>query len=172
MWGAHPKTGKPIRILQTETSISKDSKTIVWIGPDTPKNERWNRWEVGALNRNYLSSITNILVLCDPAQSQKDAEWLRTGAWKELTMILASRDTLNLLGENALKEMGIGNMICLEEVAEIYPFVGAAWDGTANDAALLASILLRMNRAFGVHPSPLRSETMLKALYTDRKSVV
>lgn len=165
MWGAHPKTGKPIRILQTETSISKDNKTIIWIGPDTPKNERWNRWEVGALNRNYLSSITNILILCDPAQSQKDAEWLRTGAWKELTMILASRDTLNLLGENALKEMGIGNMICLEEVADIYPFVGAAWDGTANDAALLASILLRMNRALGVHPSSLRSETMIKAFY-------
>ena len=162
MWGTHPKTGKPIRILQTETSISKDRKTIVWVSADTP-SKSWNRWEVGAFSREYLTTYTNILLLCDPANAVADAAWLRTGAWKDLTMILAARDTLNLLGENALKEMGIGNMICLEEVADIYPFVGTAWDGTANDAALLASILMRMNRAFGVKPSPIRSETMIKA---------
>jgi len=169
MWGAHPKTGKPIRILQTETSISKDRKTIVWVGPDTPTHEGeelipWNRWEVGALNRSYLTPTTNILLLCDPTSAADDAAWLRTGAWKDLTMILAARDTLNILGENALKEMGVGNMICLEEVADIYPFVGAAWDGTTNDAALLASILMRMNRAFGIHPAP-RTETMVKVSY-------
>ena len=163
MWGTHPKTGKPIRILQTETSISKDRKTIVWCGPDTPSNQSWSRWEVGALNRTYMTPTTTILLLCDPAEAAADAAWLRTGAWKGLTMILAARETLNILGENALKEMGVGNMICLEEIADIYPFVGAAWDGTANDAALLASILMRMNRAFGVNPSPLRSDTMIKA---------
>ena len=146
-----------------ETSISKDRKTIVWRGPDTPSNQSWSRWEVGAVSRTYLTPTTTILLLCDPAEAAADAAWLRTGAWKGLTMILAARDTLNILGENALKEMGVGNMICLEEIADIYPFVGAAWDGTANDAALLASILMRMNRAFGVNPSPLRSETMIKA---------
>jgi len=165
MWGAHPKTGKPIRILQTDTSISKDRKTIVWLGPDIPTGT-WNRWEVGALSRTYLTPSTTILVLCDPLTATADADWIRTGAWKNLTMILAARDTLNILGENALKEMGVGNMICLEEVGDIYPFVGNAWDGTTNDAALIASILLRMNRAFGVNPSPLRSETMIKASIT------
>jgi hypothetical protein len=163
MWGTHPKTGKPIRILQTETSISKDRKTIVWLGAEIQANS-WSRWEVGAFSREYLTPSTNILLLCDSAMATADAAWLRTGAWKDLTMILAARDTLNLLGENALKEMGVGNLICLEEIADIYPFVGPAWDSTANDAALLASILMRMNRAFGLNPSPLRSESMIKAI--------
>jgi hypothetical protein len=167
MWGAHPKTGKPIRILQTETSISKDKKTLLWLGlqHQTQTSIKWNRWEIGALTREHLTPSTSVLLLAEPQNAAADAQWLRTGAWKDLTMILAARDTLNILGEATLKEMGIGNIICLEEVCEIYPFVGPAWDGTTNDAALLASILLRMNYAYGIHPSPLRSENMIRAIY-------
>lgn len=158
MWGTHPKTGKPIKILQTETSISKDRKTIVWT--DRPE---WTRWEIGATSRASLTPSTNVLLLADLAHAEEDAAWLRTPAWKELTMILAARKTLNIVGEAELKEMGIGNIICLEEISEMYPFVGAAWDGTTNDAALLASLLLRMNYAYGIEPSPLRSESMIRA---------
>ena len=164
MWGQHPKTGKPIRILQMETSISKNRKTVLWVGPDTPTEARWDRWEVGALGLQYLTPITDILLLCDPNNTESEVAWLRTNKWRDLKMILASKKVLDILGDEELKNMKIGNMICLEEAKEIYPFIGPAWDGTQNDAALIASILLRMTRAFGVHPNAER--TLLEASYT------
>ena len=162
MWGQHPKTGKPIRILQMDTSISKDKKTIVWIGPTTPDEEDgrdipWERWDVGALGLSNLTSKSDVLLLCQTTASQKEAEWLLENKWRDLKMILASKEVLDILGEEPLKKMEIGNMICLEEVAELYPFIGPAWDGTMNDAALIASILLRMDRVFGVEPSDVRT---------------
>jgi hypothetical protein len=161
MWGKHPKTGKPIRILQMETSVSKDQKTIVWIGPDTPEEEDderipWEKWEVGALSLAHLTPKTDILLLCSEDVTA-DVDWLLKNKWRDLTMILASKAVLDRLGDDQLKNLQIGNMICLEETAEIYPFIGTAWDGTQADAALIASILLRMNRVFGVGPSDKRS---------------
>ena len=153
MWGRHPKTGKPIRILQMETSISKDNKTIIWVGPPA------KQWENGALGLHYLTDATDILVLCDPSALQEEVAWLNKNRWRDVKMILASKQVLDTVGDEALKEMKIGNMICLEEAAEIYPFIGVAWDGTQNDAALIASMLLRMNRAFGLEPSKGRAIT-------------
>lgn len=153
MWGQHPKTGKPIRILQMDTCISKDLKTLLWVGPDTPEG-KWDRWTVGALGLSYLTSATDVLVLCDPTT---DPAWLATNRWRDVQMILASKEVLDTLGEEALKKMEIGNLICLEEASDVYPFVGPVWDGTPHDAALIASILLRMNRVFGVKPNKDRS---------------
>lgn len=158
MWGQHPKTGKPIRILQQQTSISKDLKTVVWIGPETPVGS-WERWEVGALGLTYLTPNTDVLVLCEPGKVKEEVAWLAANKWRELKMILASKEVLDTLGEEALKKMEIGNMICLEETTDIYPFLGSKWDGTMNDAALIASILLRMTRVFGVSPSDHRNIT-------------
>ena len=174
MWGQHPKTGKPIRILQMETSISKDQKTLVWIGPTTADEEDgrpipWERWDVGALGLTYLTPQTNVLILCDPASANKDAAWLSQNKWRELKMILASKQVLDTVGEEALKAMAIGNLICLEETADVYPFIGSAWDGTMNDAALIASILLRMNRVYGVKPSEVRKVTVTAAAPTPRQ---
>ena len=158
MWGQHPKTGKPIRILQQQTSISKDKKTIVWIGPETPQ-DKWERWEVGALGLSYLTSITDVIILCEPGKAQEEAAWLSKNKWRDLKMILASKEVLDILGEEALKNMEIGNMICLEEATDIYPFLGSKWDGTMNDAALIASLLLKMARVFGVNASDARKVT-------------
>lgn len=160
MWGRHPKTGKPIRILQTETTISKDNKTIVWVGPETPE-QKWERWDVGALGLPYLSSKTDILILCDNANLDAEVAWLKKNKWRDLKMILASKLVLDTLGDEALKILQIGNMICLEEAVEIYPFIGPTWTGTQNDAALIASILLRMNRVFGVTASNERLITTI-----------
>jgi len=40
----HPSTGKPIHILRTETHISYDTKTIVWLRPTHIPSHRWKRW--------------------------------------------------------------------------------------------------------------------------------
>lgn len=168
MWGRHPKTGKPIRILQTETSISKDTKTLVWLGPQTPQNPdaTWERWDVGALGLSYLTSKTDTLVLCDDANVEAEVAWLKKNKWRDLKMILASKKVLDTLGDEALKRLQIGNMICLEEAAEIYPFLGPPWKGTQTDAALIASVLLRMNCVIGLEEDPDR-DVVTRLIYTE-----
>jgi len=178
MWGKHPKTGKPIRILQTETCISRDRKTIAWVPAEKAEEAAWERWDVGSIGLKNLTKKTDVLVLCDPAEVTENVAWFRTGQWQPYSMILTSKEVLDVIGEEELKELGIGNMICLEEVHELYPFVcagsspstndagsspstndagsspststGGKWDGTAEDAALLASLLLRKYRALGL----------------------
>ena len=180
MWGKHPKTGKPIRILQTETCISRDRKTIAWVPAQQIEEAAWERWDVGSIGLKNLTKKTDVLILCDPVELAENVAWFRTGQWQPYSMILTSKEVLDILGEEELKELGIGNMICLEEVHELYPFVCAGhgpstndagsspspstndagsssststkgkWGGTAEDAALLASLLLRKYRALGL----------------------
>lgn len=44
MLAHHPITGQPIHILRTETQISSDLKTLVWIRSTFKKSHRWQRW--------------------------------------------------------------------------------------------------------------------------------
>ncbi len=156
MWGQHPKTGKPIRILQTETSIWRDAKTLVFPAKgDT--NPLWSRYEVGTVGAENLTAQTNVLILCDPATHDADVAWLKTGKWDVVRMVLASKTVLDAVGEEALKEMKIGNLVCLEEVGGLFPFVKGEWLGTPQDACLLAGLLLRMAKVLGVAPSSARA---------------
>ena len=110
MWGQHPKTGKPIRILQTETSIWRDAKTLVFPAKgDT--NPLWSRYEVGTVGAENLTAQTNVLILCDPATHDADVAWLKTGKWDVVRMVLASKTVLDAVGEAALKEMKNGNLV-------------------------------------------------------------
>jgi hypothetical protein len=48
MLARHPITGKDIRIVSLETSISRDQKTLAWLAKPPAELERWSRWEIGA----------------------------------------------------------------------------------------------------------------------------
>jgi hypothetical protein len=156
MWGQHPKTGKPIRILQTETSIWRDAKTLVFPRA-TGVSNLWSRYDVGTVGAATLTPYTDILILCEAAQQESDVAWLKTAQWQTVRMIMASKAVLDTIGEAALKEMAIGNLVCLEEIGSLFPFVKGEWEGTTNDACLLAGLLLRMSHVLGVEPSPTRA---------------
>lgn len=153
MLGRHPKTGKPIRILQTDTSICKNSKTLVFPSDENPK---WLRYDLGVVGSRNLQPSTDVLLLCEPTHQSEDVVWLRKGNWRNVKMILATTALLKEIGEAELKELGVGNLICLEEIGDLYPFVEGPWDTTINDAKLLAGLLLRMNLVMGAQPSPSR----------------
>lgn len=153
MQGRHPKTGKPIRILQTETSIYKNSKTLVFPSDENPK---WSRFDVGVVGSRNIQSNTDVLLLCEANNQKEDIAWLKKGKWRDVKLILATTAMLKEIGEEQLKELGVGNLICLEEIGDLYPFVEGTWDGTVNDAKLLAGLLLRMNLVMGAEPSTKR----------------
>lgn len=152
MWGTHPKTGKPIRIMQFNTSIWKDNKTL-----------RWGK-DILAGSRNIASKPT-ILILAEPTFQEEDAAWLSdANAWQQFRMILASRVTLDILGADRLKELQIGNVICLEECMELYPFLEGRWDGTLEDAAVIAALLLRCSFLEGVVATTSRPHIKIRPI--------
>lgn len=155
MIGTHPKTGKPIRILQTETSIHRDRKTIVWF--DSPvEDSHWSRYDVGVFGTKHFTHLTDVLVLCEPSAVEEDAQWISDGHAQEAKIIFASKAVLDKVGAETLKSLHVGNCICLEEIRDMYPFVGEPWDGTKNDAGLLASLLLREHVVMGLQKSEKR----------------
>ena len=82
-----------------------------------------------------------------------------------MTMIIAPKAVLDRVGEDKLKEMQISNVICLEEVGDLYPFLGGPWDGTDVDACMIASGLLRMSHVWlGAGVTTTRSIPELQVL--------
>ena len=159
----HPKTGKPIKILQTETSTWKDAKTIVWLDKDTDLTVPWERYEVGAVGADMISPKVTVAVFITAA----DAKWILDGKADTVKIIFASKATLDAVGEEKIKELKITNLICLDEVGELFQFLGSSWDGTENDACLLASCLLRMGIVYGRDPQPNR--TLVKVIRERKK---
>ncbi len=156
MIGTHPKTGKPIRILQTETSIYRDRKTIVWFNTKVT-DPSWSRYDVGVFGSVNYNENTDVLVLCNSEHLEEDKQWILNGNTHDAKIIFASKELLNAVGEQKLKELRVSNMICLDEIREMYPFVGSGWDGSENDAGILASLLLREHTVMGLKPQENRA---------------
>lgn len=168
MLARHPKTGAPIRILNLNTSIHKDAKTLVWVTRDTlgAEPKRWTRWDVGvpslddwfAAREAGLEQLTACLVL--GAQPPLVREWLAAGGWKTCKLVALTRDTIAAIGFDAVKQLGVNNMVCLEDLTEVYPFLQVAWDGTERAAKLLIALLLRYSVTLPVATASSESHTL------------
>jgi len=135
MLTTHPKTGATIRLMKSESSIWKNRKTLVWMkGPPTTDTARWARWDIAVDNLDpiVLSWKPQMVVLIN--ETPAATKWLQTPAAKNTRFILVSRNLVNFIGEEKFHGFGLGNVLCLEEFSEMYPFIGPAWDGTVEDA--------------------------------------
>jgi hypothetical protein len=156
----HPKTGKEVRIIKSEGAIHKNAKTLVWL--DTDAEMDGYRWDVGTSNLDawYYAKESNIPVKVVILMGDLDAaeEWLVSGLWKTCTMVAASSAVLDKIGMTKLASLGISNMICLEEMANVYPYLETPWDGTEMDARALVSVILHYTRSFPVTTSRSTTE--------------
>ena len=172
----HPLTDAPIRIMTTEAAVWRDQKTLVWLDAAavTKEGARWNRWEVGVTSKAALDAAAATGVRVDVLACLGDAAdwkaWMAAGHWKEVTLFAVPKALVTAIGYEELMGMGIQNMICLDEMHELYPFVGGAWDSTEADAKVLLALALHMGRTFPVEGTPsvhrhlrgLRAEATLR----------
>ena len=66
MFATNPNNGKQIRIMKSDTSIWKDSKTLVWMKePFSKDKKRWRRWDilVTSVDPAFLKWNPDILLL-------------------------------------------------------------------------------------------------------------
>jgi hypothetical protein len=66
--------------------------------------------------------------------------------------VAVPRTFIQFMGMEKLMKLRMNNVLCLDEVHDMYPFVGAKWDGTQADAQVLLAMILQVGRTFPVAP--------------------
>jgi hypothetical protein len=153
MLARHPKTGAPIRIMTSNGSAWKNSKTIVWLN-GTETDAAWNRWDIGA------STIQNWYVLkekgikADVCLTLGSVDsvytWLKEGHANSCKIIAVPKESIESIGLEALANLNITNMICMEEAFQLYPYLEGGWDGSEHDGRVMLSMILQYGRAFPI----------------------
>jgi hypothetical protein len=167
MLATNPKTGTKIRVMTSDTSIWKDSKTLTYINrPFTKTEKRWRRWDilVSSVKPEFLLWKPDIVLLTE--ETPESNEWLKSEASRKIRFILVSMGAIKTLGLQGFDISSLGNVICLEEFHSMYPFLGPQWSGTIEDAILCATIIFRYNRLIGIEPE---NQRLSQLRFTDLK---
>ena len=137
MLAHHPRTGKEIRVIQTDAAVSRENKTLIYSGEPSI----WDTVYDGLLSDGTGPTFRLVL---DPV----DANEFKMIATKS-KLVLLSKAAFDAIGAEAFKTLGVNNVIYLEEVHLMYPHLGSAWDGTKADAAVIMAGLLRFRKLAG-----------------------
>lgn len=137
MLAYHPRTGKEIRVIQTDAVVWRENKTLIY-GRDP---SIWDTVYEGLLSDG--SGPTFRLVLEEVA-----ADEFKMMATKS-KLVLLSKVALDSIGAETFKKLGVNNVVYLEEIHLMYPHLGEPWDGTKEDAAVIMAGLLRYRKLAG-----------------------
>lgn len=167
MIATNPKTGKPIKIIKSDTSIWKNSKTLVWMKePYSKDKNQWRRWDilVTSVEPRFLLWNPDIVLLT--RQTRDSNTWFKSEHAKKVRFILVSLKAIASLKSEGFDVSTLGNVLCLEELESIYPFLGSQWDTSLEDAILCAAIIFRYNKLIGLNPDHPR---LNKVIFTGLK---
>ena len=165
MYATHHKTGKQIRILNHTTSTWRSNKSLVWLDDTCELNQSFNRIDIGVVGSSNYEALVNKNILADiiVCIDTDDIKWIYEGGNKKVNILLASKKILDTLGLDFFKDKSINNILCLDELHLLYPFMGSIWDGSKDDACILVGILLRYGTMYNTKLSSInRSMFSLK----------
>lgn len=126
MLAYHPVSGKEIRVIQTDVSIWKDRKTIVYA-----ENSR-------VYDTVFCSGSPTYRVQLEPAGVADLQE-----ASRNSRLLFLSNRALSMIGPEKFKTLGIENVLNMEELHNLFPHLGPEWDGTLEDAVVMIASLMR-----------------------------
>ena len=138
MLAHHPVTGKEVRVIQTEASLWKESKTLAWV-------------DAGGVR---------------PPWDTVSSGQLADGVWPEFLIAdssdaaAAASQHVKVVFVKGKRIPSIPNCMSLLDMAEAYPHLGAAWDGTQDDAVAMIAGLLRYRRVAGTGTAAGRAERL------------
>lgn len=165
MQARHPVTGKPIRILKTETHIQKDRKTLAWlrVAPtEVDHAHRFKRWDTLFTDPSLAEQQTSIfnsdpsaVILREPTDT--NLTYLRTKAPKTKTLLFLSRAVIDAQGSAAIAKDEFQNIVCLEEISDILPQVYHKQAPEDSDAmvVLAVGVVFRVARVTGFSEADL-----------------
>lgn len=144
----HPKTGATIRIMRSEASVWRSEKTLVWLKDQDP-SLAWERWETLAIGFSDIHKWAKAQKRIDYAvftESTPDSVDLYIAAASSGTqkMIFITKEIIFAIGVDKFRSMRLPNVIVLEEMHQMYPFLSYVWDGSDVDAAFMVAAVIRM----------------------------
>jgi len=155
MMAHHPLTGKPIRVMRTETHLCRDKKTLVWLrGQELSAS--YNRWETIISNLSDLSRWQKtigapLLFVSDTRDVDEVREILDSGVVNGVHLMFFRRDVLKAYGKDKLKQNGFQNIICIEEIQTMYPHTHFKYSDKASleEIVLAIALLFRLKHVAG-----------------------
>ena len=166
MLARHPKTGAPIRIMKSDASVWRDQKTLLWVdGANATASLNAagaagaaGRWDIGAVGLGAAASLQANILLCVNDDPAAVAAWLDTGVWHNYMMVCLPQSTIQAIGVEKFRAYGLKNLVCLDELHTVYPFLGPAWTtGSVDDAKVMIAMVLRCSRVGPVDSSAVES---------------
>jgi hypothetical protein len=153
MQAVHPKTGKPIKIMRTETNLTKTNRTLLWHVPTLQPSPRWHRWSILVTDPQSLKTqLKPEIVFIYEIKSDEDKQtwynWVKTATNE--TLIIASKEALEKLKLNVTESE---SMLATSELAYRYPFLPALKDSDPLEqwVAVIAT-LMRFHRLVATSP--------------------
>jgi len=164
MLARNPKTGAPIRIMRSEASLWRSQKTLVWL-QDQDASVPWDRFDtlcigVESITKwRSLGKHVDFFALLD--SEQETVDWFLQQESSQVKMMFVTRAFILKMGADKFRSLRLANIICIEEMHMMYPFLGHAWDSTSEDLVLLIGAMMRMAVVAGLPDlfSSLRLET-------------
>lgn len=168
MLANHPITGASIRIMKTETHVYKNQKTIVWLRTSPNHTEHANRlkrWDCVVTDYTLANEWKEAngdfpfaIILTQPTVGT--IGWLQMTAPKSRQLLFLSRSVMEAYGQSQFQTDGFVNIICLEELAEMFPHVSYTYEAGEAEHLTVCSIaiLSRASRVVGFTEDELQSE--------------
>ena len=152
----NPITGSPIKILRSEASLWRNRKTVVWLKDQ--QDHPWDRFDtvcVGSKDtQKWLNEKKRIDFVILTDTDQETLFWFLQMNTKAHRMIFITRAFVVAVGEQTFRSLKLTNVVCLDELHLMYPFLGPQWDASIEDALLMAAALLRYCILAGVTKRP------------------
>jgi len=153
MSAVHPITGKPIRIMRTQTQLWRDAKTVVLLNENADPTVHWGRWEtiaVGLLTVRRLEGRgipIHVPVFTKDDVATKD-DLINYG--KKSHMIVVTTALMKRVDPDLELSRQIGNILCLDEFLHLFPYIQKGWTGSPEDAAIILCMILHYSQIAGV----------------------
>jgi hypothetical protein len=154
--------------MKTETHLFKNQKTMVWLR-DQPLNwlypERFVRWETIVVGHQAAEAWSNALQTYPSAIVLLSVDaathtWIQTKAPKQRHLLFMTKAVMDSYGLDTFAKQKFANVICLEEMAEMYPHIQHTFQANDSEATTILSIaaLFRVAKLIGFTDQEL-SET-------------
>ncbi len=143
------------KTLSFSTATLRDQKTLVWLQHQTPSVPWW-RWDgvVSSLEdydrwMSYGASVVGVVLAEEAAKMTRNEAntWLDEvyRVAKQVLYVMLPRVCLSWKSEAYWKE-NFDNLFVLEDLPEMYPFLGGEWNGTTRDAIHMLGLICRYHR--------------------------
>lgn len=159
MIARHPITGKPIRIMKTMGQVHKNNKTLIWlrVSPSLYTSpERYERWDTLVTDykkamewKESLGAFPSAIIVRETTSDV--LTWLQNDAPKTKHLLFLSKALMKEYTVERIERDGFSNIVCLEEMSELYPHIYDVYKSTQDDATtvLMIAIIMRVKRVFG-----------------------